>query len=306
MAGRTRRGSRDRKRVLIADDDEPTRAVMAEVLRDEGFAAATTGRPADVVAEVREQQPDLVVVGLPARPADAMRVLDELREDPVAVAVPELTTATFQPADAAKASFTVQEAIEKPFDIDDLVARVNSALDRPPLHADLPSDAEPEGPRADAERVLAQGSRQALLRFADRLRQDPTWQGLADANLADVLGAAPTVVEAVDVAMHYAEPTEMLEEHPTAGARLRAHADGRLAQGLPVEALVREYDLLREQLQAMLTDGLSEKIGSEGVLAIAGMVDDVLDQLRASSVPPAEPGAAAVASADAPTGPERR
>jgi CheY-like chemotaxis protein len=302
MAGRAARGSSGRKQVLIAEHDQSTRAVKTEILRDEGFAAASTDRPQDVVAEVRAQQPDLVVVGLPPRPADAMRVLDDLREDPVAVAVPELTTATFQPADAAKASFTVQEAIEKPFDLDDLVARVQSALERPPLHADLPSDAEPEGPRADAERVLAQGSRQALLRFADRLRQDPTWQGLADANLADVLGAAPTVVEAVDVAMHYPEPTDLLEEHPTAAARLRAHADGRLAQGLPVEALVREYDLLREELQSLLADGLSEKVDSEGVLAIARLVDDVLDQIQAASVPstePSEPGAAVVLSADA-------
>jgi CheY-like chemotaxis protein len=153
VARRKNTPSDEGRQVLIVEDDPLTGDVIAEVLQDEGLEAPAIVPSSQAVEAVREHGADLVAVGLPFSPEAGDRVLDALRVDPVAGRVPVLATATFDPTlDAAKASFTVQETLAKPFDLDDLLAKVDRAIARPPLHADLPPGAVPEGARTDAGR----------------------------------------------------------------------------------------------------------------------------------------------------------
>lgn len=279
MRQRKKPSSDEGSQVIVVEDDALTGQVVAEVLTDEGLETLAVVPSSQALDAVHEHSADLVTVGLPFSPGDAGRVLDELRVDPVAGRLPVLATATFDPTlEAAKASYTVQETLAKPFDVEDLLARVRRALARPPLHAGLPADAVPEGARADAERAIAEGSRTALLRFAEQLRQDPVWRSRADTKLPDVLGAAPSVVEAVDAALHYEEPSELLDTHPTAADRVREHGEQRRDQGVPLDGLVREYELLRGELQALLTSGVLD-VDAEQVALLRHEVDEALGQM---------------------------
>lgn len=273
------------ERVLVVESAEETAAVIREVLRDEGYEAPTVVRPADVVAEVRATSPDAVALNLPPDPARAGDVLDALRVDPVTRGVPLLATSTAnQVVDGAPASYTVQATLRKPFDLDDLVAKVQRTLAEPPIQALVP-DAAAEGLLTGAESVLAAGSREMLLRLAERLRSELRWDGQPPEAIGDALGDAPRIVDAVDASLRLPEPAALVEEHPAAAERLLAAAVERNAQGIDEADRAREVALLREELWALIARELPSDAGAKDVERLHRAIDGSLDRIVALTAP---------------------
>jgi diguanylate cyclase (GGDEF)-like protein len=121
-----------RSRVLVADDDAATRALIDMALQEAGYdcVLAADGRAA--IEQTRATRPDLVVldVGMPLLSGD--EVQRELRRDPRTRYIPVLfVTAKRTTAEvAARLRNGADDYVSKPFDIDELVARIASALRR--------------------------------------------------------------------------------------------------------------------------------------------------------------------------------
>ena len=121
-----------RSRVLVADDDAPIRALIDSALQEAGYdcVLAADGRAA--VEQARATRPDLIVldVGMPLLSGD--EVQRELRRDrrtryiPVVFVTARRTTKEV----AARLRNGADDYIAKPFDLDELVARIASALRR--------------------------------------------------------------------------------------------------------------------------------------------------------------------------------
>lgn len=119
-------------RVLVADDDPSTRALIDMALQEAGYECvlATDGRSALELA--RATRPDLVVldVGMPFMTGD--EVHRELRRDrrtryiPVVFVTAKNTTGEV----AARLRNGADDFIAKPFDVEELVARIAAALRR--------------------------------------------------------------------------------------------------------------------------------------------------------------------------------
>jgi diguanylate cyclase (GGDEF)-like protein len=120
------------RRVLVADDDASTRDLIDMALRDAGYDCllAAEGRAALELA--RTARPDLVVldVGMPLLSGD--EVHRELRRDPRTRYIPVVfVTAKGTTAEiAARLRNGADDYVAKPFDVDELVARIESALRR--------------------------------------------------------------------------------------------------------------------------------------------------------------------------------
>ena len=70
-----------RKRVLVADHNEPVNHVIGAMLRSAGYEVRTTTHPSEVVAITREFRPNVVIIALvaPERPSPSQAGLRNLR-----------------------------------------------------------------------------------------------------------------------------------------------------------------------------------------------------------------------------------
>jgi diguanylate cyclase (GGDEF)-like protein len=121
-----------KSRVLVADDDPSTRTLIDMALQEAGYdcVLAADGRVA--LEQARATRPDLVVldIGMPFMTGD--EVHRELRRDPRTRYIPVVfVTAKGTTAEmAARLRNGADDYVAKPFDVEELVARIASALRR--------------------------------------------------------------------------------------------------------------------------------------------------------------------------------
>lgn len=121
-----------KSRVLVADDDPSTRALIDMALQEAGYDCVLAADGQSALEQARTTRPDLVVldVGMPFMTGD--EVHRELRRDPRTRYIPVVfVTAKRTTAEmAARLRNGADDYVAKPFDIDELVARIASALRR--------------------------------------------------------------------------------------------------------------------------------------------------------------------------------
>jgi CheY-like chemotaxis protein len=108
--------------VLVVDDEPTLRTVVAELLRDEGYAVVAVGDGAAALAALAEAIPDLVLMDVMMPGMDGYAAFRAMRAHPAGAAAPVvLASAAADPRDlpAGVAAF-----LRKPFDLDDLLALV--------------------------------------------------------------------------------------------------------------------------------------------------------------------------------------
>jgi CheY-like chemotaxis protein len=109
-------------RILVVDDDPSIRALLTELLQDEGYAVQATSDGQQALAAVRLTPPDLILLDLTMPVLNGLGVLRALRADAVLARVPVVVlTAGALPA---RAMLGVQRVLAKPFDLHALLALV--------------------------------------------------------------------------------------------------------------------------------------------------------------------------------------
>ena len=117
-------------RVLLIEDDPMIAAAIEVALRDAAYAVdlVRDGETADRVLRDRQHQLVLLDIGLPRR--DGLSVLQRLRERADRVPV-LLITARDAPADRVRGlDLGADDYVVKPFDMDELLARMRAVLRR--------------------------------------------------------------------------------------------------------------------------------------------------------------------------------
>ncbi|HTU03417.1 MAG TPA: sigma-54 dependent transcriptional regulator [Candidatus Sulfotelmatobacter sp.] len=117
-------------KILAVDDDPDILAVLAEVLKREGYEVATAATGADALARGREEAFDVVVADIRLPDLDGLQVLKAFRETSPDVAVILMTAfGTVEMAiQAIKAG--AYDYIPKPFKLDQVRITVQRALER--------------------------------------------------------------------------------------------------------------------------------------------------------------------------------
>ena len=119
-------------RILVVDDDESVRAVVVDALREAGFDAVHARDGFEAIRIARDRAPDLVVLDVTMPFISGDDVYQVLRSEHATRYVP-IIFLTGQGSTREKARRLLAGAddyITKPFDVDELVARVSAVLRR--------------------------------------------------------------------------------------------------------------------------------------------------------------------------------
>lgn len=191
--------------ILIVEDEADIARLVAVNLEAEGYECHQVTKGEDALDRALQVHPDLVLLDLMLPGVDGVEVCRQLRKDPrTASAGIIMLTAKSLPADrVAGLEAGADDYIDKPFDVDELIARVHTSLRRArqlratsPLTG-LPGNFEIES-RIDAR--IAAGDEFALLHIdLDGFKAFNDHYGFLRGDRAIVL-TAHVVVEAAEEA----------------------------------------------------------------------------------------------------------
>jgi len=123
---------RVKSRVLVADDDPSTRALIDMALQEAGYDCVLAADGKAALEQASATRPDLVVLDVSMPLMNGDEVHRELRRDPRTRYIPVVfVTAKRTTGEmAARLRNGADDYVAKPFDIDELVARIAAALRR--------------------------------------------------------------------------------------------------------------------------------------------------------------------------------
>jgi len=140
--------------VLIVDDDADIRRFLGLTLRHDGFDVHEAVDAEDALAQARSVDPDVILLDVMMPGIDGYEVCRRLRADPRTQETPViLLTAKGRAEDKIRGlDVGADDYVVKPFDPEELVARVNSVLRRSRALRDVsPLTGLPGNKRIDAE-----------------------------------------------------------------------------------------------------------------------------------------------------------
>ncbi len=118
-------------KILIADDLPDNVALLKRYLENEGYVCLTAADGDQVLAQMRSEQPDLVLLDVNMPVKDGFEALQEIRSDPAIGHIPViiLTAARLDPVDMQSAlNMGADDYVTKPFDRRELLARIRTRL----------------------------------------------------------------------------------------------------------------------------------------------------------------------------------
>jgi DNA-binding response OmpR family regulator len=117
----------DRKHVIvIGEDDEPIATLLRDSINDEdGYQAVVVSDGALVIETVRQVHADLLILDIMMPGLNGFEVFDRVRTDNEIRDMPVLfVSAATNQYDSDFAQRGIKDVISKPFDLNDLLARV--------------------------------------------------------------------------------------------------------------------------------------------------------------------------------------
>lgn len=132
-------GARRPVRVLLVDDDEDMRVLLAELLAAEGYLVDTVQDGREALASLRagEIEPSLILLDLMMPVISGWRFLTQRLTDPALRAVPVIVISAVSRAHETLADLDVAESLPKPLRLEHLLEAIERHARRDPADASL-------------------------------------------------------------------------------------------------------------------------------------------------------------------------
>ena len=118
----------EKKRILVADDDHATREAVFDFLSDEGYDVAVAADGQEAVTLLSSFQPDLVLTDFNMPGLDGMDVLAHVKNVYPTTPVIIFTADTTIDAQRRAHALGVQDYLNKPLSLDEMLERIAQAL----------------------------------------------------------------------------------------------------------------------------------------------------------------------------------
>lgn len=122
-------------KVLVVDDEEDVRANLCEFLGDQGFSAVEAADGEEALAKSFTEKPDLILLDLRLPKVDGYQVCQTLKGNPITSVIPIImvTALNATPQKVKGMDSGADDYIEKPFDLEELLARIRMVMRRAPV-----------------------------------------------------------------------------------------------------------------------------------------------------------------------------
>lgn len=123
-------------KIFIAEDDVRIREELKNILETEGFSVTVSEEFSDVLGNIRNESPDLILLdlGLPGR--DGFSILRNLRKESI-IPVIILTSRNGETEEILGMNLGADDFVSKPFNPEILLLRINAVLKRSGVKGDI-------------------------------------------------------------------------------------------------------------------------------------------------------------------------
>jgi CheY-like chemotaxis protein len=121
-------------KILIVDDDQDIRRLLAIRLKSLGHETAFAGDAISAVNQARKEQPDLILLDLMMPAGDGFVVMERLKAMPAMEGIPVIVISALDPATQERrlSESGADAYFQKPYDHEELVAAIQRALGAEP------------------------------------------------------------------------------------------------------------------------------------------------------------------------------
>jgi two-component system response regulator MprA len=116
------------KRILVVDDEDAIREVIAETLELEGYRVEKAADGNQALAMVKATHPDAIVLDLMMPGMDGWTFLKLCRTDELCIGTPIMVMSAYRKLADATRDLQVQACLEKPFDLDVFLKAIEQLL----------------------------------------------------------------------------------------------------------------------------------------------------------------------------------
>ncbi|MBI4345995.1 MAG: response regulator [Elusimicrobia bacterium] len=119
-------------KVLAIDDEEDYRVILRDVLGEAGFEVRLAVDGSEGLAALKQFKPDVILCDWMMPKLDGQAFVAQLRSEPATKSIPVIMLTVKQTSDDELEAlhFGVDDFIVKPFQSDDLLARIRAVLRR--------------------------------------------------------------------------------------------------------------------------------------------------------------------------------
>ena len=117
-------------RILVAEDDRAVRESLVRALQLEGYTVAASKNGAEALEAIRQAEPDVLLLDVSMPIVDGLTVCRVLRAEASKLPVLMLTARTETSDRVAGLDAGADDYLPKPYDLDELLARIRALLRR--------------------------------------------------------------------------------------------------------------------------------------------------------------------------------
>jgi CheY-like chemotaxis protein len=119
-------------KILVVDDENEMRSSIGEFLQDRGYDVCDAGDGEEALAKTFTEKPTLILLDLRLPKVDGYQVCQTLKGNPITSGIPiiMITALNATPQKVKGMEFGADDYISKPFDLDELHARIKMIMRR--------------------------------------------------------------------------------------------------------------------------------------------------------------------------------
>ncbi|KEQ31753.1 transcriptional regulator [Pedobacter antarcticus 4BY] len=118
------------KRIHVLEDDSDIRYIIEYLLKDEGYELTQSSSLSELKSKIRDGIPDLFIIDVMLPDGNGIEICDDLKNDIFTKHIPVIVMSANPRSKQMSTQACADDYISKPFDLDDVLIRINRILDR--------------------------------------------------------------------------------------------------------------------------------------------------------------------------------